>query len=117
MDADREMLLIDDPEVLENEFRERKSVAEYERRLVSFDLPHDVLRGPAAGMAGPGDALILRQHDADIGFRSRITQDHIDRLDIGMGGKPGLIGFRVGDRRSEERRVGKECRSRWSPYH
>src|SRR6266481_3876754 len=24
---------------------------------------------------------------------------------------------RVRDRRSEERRVGKECRSRWSPYH
>ena len=24
--------------------------------------------------------------------------------------------FRVQDR-SEERRVGKECRSRWSPYH
>ena len=23
----------------------------------------------------------------------------------------------VGDLRSEERRVGKECRSRWSPYH
>ena len=23
----------------------------------------------------------------------------------------------VGDPRSEERRVGKECRSRWSPYH
>ena len=23
----------------------------------------------------------------------------------------------VGDTRSEERRVGKECRSRWSPYH
>src|SRR5882672_12866458 len=22
-----------------------------------------------------------------------------------------------GDERSEERRVGKECRSRWSPYH
>ena len=22
-----------------------------------------------------------------------------------------------GDHRSEERRVGKECRSRWSPYH
>src|SRR5258708_32051884 len=25
--------------------------------------------------------------------------------------------LRVGDYRSEERRVGKECRSRWSPYH
>src|SRR5256885_17022609 len=24
---------------------------------------------------------------------------------------------RVGKERSEERRVGKECRSRWSPYH
>src|ERR1041385_7505519 len=24
---------------------------------------------------------------------------------------------RVRDHRSEERRVGKECRSRWSPYH
>ena len=23
----------------------------------------------------------------------------------------------AGQRRSEERRVGKECRSRWSPYH
>src|SRR5476651_1148516 len=28
----------------------------------------------------------------------------------GMGSSPGGI-------RSEERRVGKECRSRWSPYH
>src|SRR2546422_10102305 len=26
-------------------------------------------------------------------------------------------GVRVIDGRSEERRVGKECRSRWSPYH
>src|SRR5215204_7299083 len=26
-------------------------------------------------------------------------------------------GGRVGAIRSEERRVGKECRSRWSPYH
>ena len=25
--------------------------------------------------------------------------------------------FEVGGYRSEERRVGKECRSRWSPYH
>ena len=26
-------------------------------------------------------------------------------------------GKRVTGKRSEERRVGKECRSRWSPYH
>ena len=28
-----------------------------------------------------------------------------------------LINFNVVLIRSEERRVGKECRSRWSPYH
>ena len=27
------------------------------------------------------------------------------------------VGFEVITKRSEERRVGKECRSRWSPYH
>ena len=25
--------------------------------------------------------------------------------------------LRISELRSEERRVGKECRSRWSPYH
>ena len=29
---------------------------------------------------------------------------------------PAITGMHAGDR-SEERRVGKECRSRWSPYH
>ena len=28
-----------------------------------------------------------------------------------------LLGFIIIGVRSEERRVGKECRSRWSPYH
>ena len=29
----------------------------------------------------------------------------------------GFVRFNLGSLRSEERRVGKECRSRWSPYH
>ena len=29
----------------------------------------------------------------------------------------GNFTINVDDKRSEERRVGKECRSRWSPYH
>ena len=28
-----------------------------------------------------------------------------------------VVGFADKNKRSEERRVGKECRSRWSPYH
>ena len=35
------------------------------------------------------------------------TIDQIDLIDI----------YRTFHPRSEERRVGKECRSRWSPYH
>ena len=27
------------------------------------------------------------------------------------------VATQLGEVRSEERRVGKECRSRWSPYH
>ena len=30
---------------------------------------------------------------------------------------PGENTFSADNLRSEERRVGKECRSRWSPYH
>ena len=35
------------------------------------------------------------------------------------GGNPDQVGGDGGNAcgRSEERRVGKECRSRWSPYH
>ena len=29
----------------------------------------------------------------------------------------GHVGCKLYSLRSEERRVGKECRSRWSPYH
>ena len=37
-----------------------------------------------------------------------------------IGGAPANFAYHVsqfGLDRSEERRVGKECRSRWSPYH
>src|SRR5256886_13664099 len=33
------------------------------------------------------------------------------------GSPPRTAAIPVGSRRSEERRVGEECRSRWSPYH
>jgi len=41
------------------------------------------------------------------GFRARLA------LLFVLGGLQGVVGWW----RSEERRVGKECRSRWSPYH
>src|SRR5258708_38580993 len=36
---------------------------------------------------------------------------------ININALNGLFGRVFGAERSEERRVGKECRSRWSPYH
>ena len=37
---------------------------------------------------------------------------------VNMSRHGGAYGFFEANRwRSEERRVGKECRSRWSPYH
>src|SRR3712207_5208998 len=35
----------------------------------------------------------------------------------GEGGSAAIETVGAGEARSEERRVGKECRSRWSPYH
>ena len=42
----------------------------------------------------------------------------VSRQNLGFAGGNNL-GFKkaTGAERSEERRVGKECRSRWSPYH
>ena len=49
-------------------------------------------------------------------FKTKCAMCHGDQ---GQGkpamGAPKLVG--TTKNRSEERRVGKECRSRWSPYH
>src|SRR5687768_13358604 len=37
--------------------------------------------------------------------------------DLARTGPGNIIGFHPEGTRSEERRVGKECRSRWAPYH
>src|SRR3546814_9974094 len=61
-----------------------------------------------------------------VGHHHDIDKERIDGIfGLGHGGQAGheiaLGELRPGPRRSEERRVGKECvstcRSRWSPYH
>ena len=47
----------------------------------------------------------------NLGFGKYFT-DHMLYMEY-VDGKWGEVEIR----RSEERRVGKECRSRWSPYH
>jgi len=53
-----------------------------------------------------------RTLDAEAGFDVVYTSHGV------LGWLPDIRGWaRVAAHRSEERRVGKECRSRWSPYH
>src|SRR3712207_9246984 len=50
-----------------------------------------------------------------LGFGSKIVvTGDVTQVDLPRDQASGLIRVRS---RSEERRVGKECRSRWSPYH
>ena len=42
---------------------------------------------------------------------------HLAKLELYIDDTPSLPILETHDDRSEERRVGKECRSRWSPYH
>src|SRR5260370_15756541 len=50
--------------------------------------------------------------------RSNRTTSHLAELLVRLGvDRQGKINQLSPTSRSEERRVGKECRSRWSPYH
>src|SRR2546428_13278560 len=51
--------------------------------------------------------------DLDLDQENRLLREQM-RTRPGFGG---MIGVSAKMQRSEERRVGKECRSRWSPYH
>ena len=47
-------------------------------------------------------------------FREKFESDRTNKVAMNACTKNGL---KKALTRSEERRVGKECRSRWSPYH
>src|SRR5256885_6962760 len=66
--------------------------------------------GPCAPSAADGPKNSAEFAPDTWSKRARATAPHFPRL--------GKYGCRARSRRrSEERRVGKECRSRWSPYH
>src|SRR6195256_3791822 len=73
------------------------------------------LEGAARSRVTPGDRAKLMWKLADLIEQNR---DQLAELESLNNGKP-IANIRNSDivNRSEERRVGKECRSRWSPYH
>src|SRR2546425_1179480 len=75
-------------------------------------------RGPAGRMAREFDRAFdgfcpgVRQKDALLGGSGGEL-----RQPLAQCGEALIVEIAAADVRSEERRVGKECRSRWSPYH
>ena len=66
--------------------------------------------GPTLKPMIPSDTKILKNINISQKLEPLKTSISILRKELSQS--TSLIGFR-----SEERRVGKECRSRWSPYH
>ena len=94
------------------------------KKSVSLLLAALMLTGALAG-CGSSASGTQAADGADSGVSGAITV--ISRED-GSGTRGAFIeltgveektadGKKVDNTRSEERRVGKECRSRWSPYH
>ena len=60
-------------------------------------------------------ALSLKPSSSKQAFGRRLSKVMVDAGHVATRGA--ASGVDVRPLRSEERRVGKECRSRWSPYH
>ena len=86
--------------------------------------------GVAVGAAAPGFAAhlepishiflrLIRSIIAPLIFATLVygIAGSGDLKQMGRIGLKAIVYFEIVTTRSEERRVGKECRSRWSPYH
>ena len=56
-----------------------------------------------------GDLSVGKEREARLRTQKEQKQEEVNSLKDALS--------HADDPRSEERRVGKECRSRWSPYH
>src|SRR2546427_665032 len=101
--------------------------------MLSAKRPIPVPGGPAdptriaaqivTGVGFIGAGTILHARGAVVGLTSAATIWVVAAIGVALGGTfyweaaGTTLLVLVVLRRSEERRVGKECRSRWSPYH
>ena len=73
--------------------------------------PLGVALVPPEWAKGAREALIGRAEI--VAWLTQVSQASADAAVLDLAGPQAHLS----DDRSEERRVGKECRSRWSPYH
>ena len=79
---------------------------------LSCQRKHEDKSGEKFSFAFFADVYLLRDNDRNshIGFQRALDDVLPKGIDFILFGGDNI-------NRSEERRVGKECRSRWSPYH
>src|SRR5256885_9033475 len=81
------------------------------------DWSSDVCSSDLADLSGDSLALARKAHETIANVTSEIARFHFNKALASMMELVNEI-YRLPDAdRSEERRVGKECRSRWWPYH
>src|SRR6266404_4953294 len=71
----------------------------------------------ASGTAANGNPCQDQAHGHDAGCRDRLAEEIDSAHHDGHHGQPDVQRKGERQRRSEERRVGKECRTWWSPNH
>src|ERR1043166_9944761 len=90
---------------------ERRRIAAFKRNAESRRAASVLARWKAINLDVESDRpdpnldVRLRSRSGEAGWKSSSGNEHFDRRR-----RRDLV-------RSEERRVGKECRSRWAPYH
>ena len=90
--------------------QERRRKVIIESKLYTYDKLSQ-LYGGAEGQA------LLNAVTAEHTLIGKLTDSGMSYADIEDGKVATVITKDLSRLRSEERRVGKECRSRWSPYH
>src|SRR2546425_10445979 len=80
-----------------------------------------LVEAPVYGSPSAALGVVLQAQNASVGSGVAATGATIFNGDTLATDSRGWLRVRLGANqfslRSEERRVGKECRSRWSPYH
>ena len=75
------------------------------RAILEYDIENGAGGFWLAGTTGEGPILSKRQRRETAEISADVCKGRVKTI------------MRLDRLRSEERRVGKECRSRWSPYH
>ena len=77
----------------------------------------DYESAPELGAAMRAADIVISVHAPLAAFMGHVEREKKFKMALGMLDHTAGLAKAVGAERSEERRVGKECRSRWSPYH